>query len=640
MSLQEAPLNIISVEPEEAARLEEYRRKLFYFPPQKKVRVTEVQIVGKAVSKSDQSALLYSRYFGKRNLRDINLERVSYRPSTLEASLTAHQANTLVELITEKSILERFSVLELRSLLGTTTLALLDRENVISVRAAEPEATNERISGFQETLREIVSGYGFRDATRINYVSMVERFDDDSYQGQIAIVHPDPENVETSQGLRMVNLLPRMLANFSLVAVAGPPRMFPIKVTGYEAEYIKLDDLDRARVAIFTSPIGEEKARERALIGRAKLKLEKKVSEKEWLPALKAYLTDLLPKFGIKPEEVPKFLSEEVIKKKGKSPMQYWREVFTHPSVDPVNNYENLEQYGDSVLKAFFTIYLHEEVPDLSKKTATELHQQYMSKFRQPDYADMLDLGNRDHYRINVKSAHEYRKSKEDELEAFTAALFSLSDNLISLGHGQRKILRMLGIIFQDKSKYNWKEIVKKELSQPRTQLKERIDKIYLREGHRVDAYGNSVTVDIFIKGYDAIPLLREFGINLPNNKLISYSAVGVSEGKAVTEAYEEGLRYMDSIGMTEKRLAEINKVLRSVDPAVADLQNEILSAKSALNLEALYFLTSNLNCTTKLIGVAKGEKRDHQTQAQVSSCDGNRSKHEVMKKWLQNVLA
>jgi dsRNA-specific ribonuclease len=642
MSRQELPPNVVSVDPTETERLEETRRKLFYFPSARKVRVREVQIIGTTANKPNQTAVLYARYFGKRNLRDINLEKIPYRVGILEASLTAQQANTLVELITDRSILDLFSVLELRALVGTTTLALLDRDKVISVRAVEPGAIGERQSGYQETLREIVGGYGFRDASRINYVPLVEKFDDPAYIGQIAIVHPDPDNLKTSQGMLISNLVPRLLNTFSLVAVAGPPKMFPIIVPGSEAEYIKLDDLDRARVAIFKSPLGEEKARERAKVSPDKLKLKvgKAVSESEWLPNLKKFLEELLPKFGIKPEEVPKFLSEEPIKKLGKSPMQVWREVFTHESIDSVANYENWEQFGDSVLKAFFTIYLHKQVPGLIKRTATELHQQYMSKFRQPDYADQLGLGERDHYRIRVKNPHEFRKSKEDLLEAFTAAIFELSDLLLSTGQGERKVLRMLDLIFEDKVLYNWQDIVKKELSQPRTQLKQRVDKIYMREDHRVFPLGNTINVEIFIKGHEAIPLLREYGINLPSNRIVTYSMPGTDEGKAITEAYEEGLRYMDSIGMTEKRLTEINKILKSVDPAVADLRDEILNAKSLLNLEAMYFLTSNTTCITRLYGVKKGKKREHFNLAQISTCNGNQSKHDVMEKWLRNVLA
>ena len=640
---QQEPLpNLIATDQSETERLEDLRKKLFYFPPARKIRTKTVQVLTATAEKTTSVATLYSRYFGRRNFTDINLEKISYRVSTLEASLTAHQANTLVELIIERSILSRFRVLELRALLGTTTLALLDRtlpgaEQVISVRAAEPRPFGDRQSGFQDILREIIAGYGFRDSSKINFVSSVERFDETNYQGQVAIIHPDPENLKTTQGLSINNLLPRMLAVFSLVAVAGPPKMFPLEVYDLVPEYIKLDDLDRARVAIFKSQLGEDKAR---ALGRD-IKESLKVNTSDWVTDLKKYLQGILPVFGVLPDDIPKYLSDKPLKGKTLgSPLDYWKSCFTHSSVDPVNNYENLEQYGDSVLKGFFTIYLYKQIPTLNKRTATELHQQYMSKFRQPDYADRLDLGGRKHYRINPKNYNEYRKSKEDLFEAFTAALFQISDSVLSSGQGQRKVLKLLEYIFDDSKKYDWQDIVTRELSQPRTQLKQRIDKIYMREGHRVYEQGNTLLVEIFIKGHDAVPLLREYGIILQTNRITSYPFVGTDETRAVIEAYEEGLRYMDSIGMTEKRLTEIQEILRSVDPSVSDMRDQVLNAKSLLGLEALYFLTPTNVCETRLIGVQKGKGREHVPLAQIGTCNGVTSKREVMERWLKSVGA
>lgn len=640
MELEPLP-NLIDRNPEEAARLEDVRRKLFYFPPARTVKEKTVQIVTTTAAKTNPLVSLYARYYGKRNQRDISFESLYDSTMPLDSSLTAHQANALVDLILDRAILARFRVLELRALVGTTTLALLDHtlpgaDQVISVRAVE---TN---SSYLNRLKEIIEAYGFRDASRINYSDRVESFNDAIYQGQIAIVHPDPDNTATSEGLLITNLVRRMLDVFSLVAVAGPTKMFerPLLVGGFVPEYVKLDDLDRARVAIFKSEIGENKAREREL----PIKATQKTATSDWKTELKAYLTGILPLFGVNKDDIPKYLSEQPTKAKGpnesvKPPMEYWVECFTHESVDPKHNYEDLENYGDAVLKAFFSIYLHKKIPGLNKRTATELHQQYMSKFRQPDYADKLDLANRDHYRINPKNNNEYRKSKEDLFEAFTAALFQISDSVLSTGQGERKILLLLEYIFSDTQKYNWKKIVAEELSQPRTQLKQRIDKIYMREGHRTFEEGNSVLVEIFIKGHDAVPLLRQYGINLPSNKIISYSSPGTDETKAVTDAYEAGLRYMDSIRMTDQRLTEIQHILQSVDPAVADMQSAILNAKSLLNLEALYFLTDNIICMTKLIGVHKGAKREHFPLAQVASCNGNASKRDVMRRWLAAVL-
>lgn len=617
------------------------RSYLLYFPPppvdiskQNTVRVQQLKRV------VDPVARLYAKYFGKRNNKNIEITPYNYNEEALKYSLTAFQATNLATNIVRKVPLEKFTVIELRALVGTMTLALLDRPEIDFVIASEFQ--------YARQLETNIEAYGFeRKFLRLDSISSFEG--NKQFEGQVAVVHLDPDPrgesgfAETSQGIKLTTLLPEMAKVFTMIFVQTD-KLPTMKNFKYETSILNIGEIEGTKgkskqkteavpfVVIF-SDIGLEKARSKGM----KIK-DLRVDRREWtkkqLEDLKAFLLQLLPKFGIK-DRLDRFVDDKA--------MEIWKPIFTDDSIDPTpgKNLESYETFGDGILEGLFTIFLHEKLPEITPKQSTLLFQRYMSKFLQPEYAEMLGI---DRYlRIEVM----YRKKKEDLFEAFTAGIYTISKEVYGRrGAGFEFSYNMLDYIFADKKKYNWTEIIKGELEQPRTIVKERLDALYLRDTLKTRNDGNAIVSSVYIVQKEALELFRTIGITIPPNLLIGEARIpGNNKTLAERTAYENAIKFLDSQGFTRARANAENEKLKSadyliptgdrgIDSSLEELIEEITDRKTELGLIAVYPITNAVTCRVTLYGVRAGNYV-RTILAEVTDCDFDIAKRRAVEAWL-----
>lgn len=127
----------------------------------------------------------------------------------------------------------------------------------------------------------------------------------------------------------------------------------------------------------------------------------------------------------------------------------YWVKAFTHRSVDPQNNYEKLEFYGDKVLNAAFAQYLRRRIGDeLDQEKGTLLLNQYMSKKKQAELA--RNLGLPELVRFDPEVPEVNIDIQEDVFESFAGALNNLIDDRVSPGLGYIFVFNMLPELYND----------------------------------------------------------------------------------------------------------------------------------------------------------------------------------------------
>jgi len=129
--------------------------------------------------------------------------------------------------------------------------------------------------------------------------------------------------------------------------------------------------------------------------------------------------------------------------------LKYWVPAFTHKTVDPTDNYEKLEFYGDKVLGYVFTQYLRRRFgKELDEAKATLLLNKYMST----EYLAFLarQLGLPELMRYNPETPEVATSVQEDAFEAFAGALNNLSEDKIKPGLGPILIFNMLTTLFKD----------------------------------------------------------------------------------------------------------------------------------------------------------------------------------------------
>ena len=160
--------------------------------------------------------------------------------------------------------------------------------------------------------------------------------------------------------------------------------------------------------------------------------------ENQWLQKLQSFLNGILT---------------PVIKDKAKryryldrSAMKVWATAFTHETVSPSDNYEDLEYAGDAVLKWAFPKYLKRRFPYLHKGEFTELNVAYMSKIMQAQLARDMGLGEH----IRVKGIDRAILNLEtDVFESFFGALEEISDSILN-GSGAAQCYNMILHLFQN----------------------------------------------------------------------------------------------------------------------------------------------------------------------------------------------
>lgn len=126
--------------------------------------------------------------------------------------------------------------------------------------------------------------------------------------------------------------------------------------------------------------------------------------------------------------------------------MVIWARAFTHETVSPSDNYEDLEYLGDAILKAVFPKYLMQRLPYMHKGEFTELNVAYMSKIKQAELARQMGLSQH----IRVKGIeHAILNLETDVFESFFGALDTIAD-MVTPGSGFAYCYNMIVNIFQD----------------------------------------------------------------------------------------------------------------------------------------------------------------------------------------------
>jgi dsRNA-specific ribonuclease len=599
------------------------RAYLLYFPPppikipkQGTVRVQQLKRV------VDPVARLYAKYFGKRNNKNIEITPYNYNEEALKYSLTAFQATNLATNIARRVPLEKFTVIELRPLVGTTSLALLDRPEIEFLIASEFQYARE--------FNTNIDAYGFeKKCIRLDTIKSFEG--NRQFEGQVAVVHLDPGSDNLSQGMRLIDLLPELAKVFTMIFVQID-KLPPMKNFKYDVTTINIGEVESEKkgrgkgetvpFTVIFSETGLSKAKAKGMKIRD-LRVDRKEWTKKQLDDLKVFLLKLLPKFGIK-QKVEDFVNDKA--------METWKAIFTEKSIDPTpgKNYEALETFGDGILEGLFTIYLHEQLPEITPEQSTLLFQRYMSKFLQPEYAEFLGIDK--YLRIEVM----YRKAKEDLFEAFVAGIYIISKDVYGRrGAGFEFSYNMLDYIFANKEKYNWKEISKGELKQSKTIIKERLDALYLRDKAVSRHVGNTIVSSIYISQKEALDLFRQIGITIPADLVIGTATIaGNNKALAENTAYENAIKFLDSQGFTRARADEENKKLKGVDPSVEKFGNEITDRKTELGLIAVYFIINPTTCRIVLYGVKAGTYT-RIILADATDCDFDNGKRRAISAWL-----
>lgn len=157
----------------------------------------------------------------------------------------------------------------------------------------------------------------------------------------------------------------------------------------------------------------------------------------QWLQSLQSFLDTLLTRIIHNKETRYKFLSPEA--------MTIWARAFTHETVSPTDNYEDLEYAGDTILKWAFPKYMKRRFPFLDKGELTELHATYMSKMKQAELSRELQLPQY----IRVRGMDRAILNLEtDAFESFFGALEAVADSIID-GTGTAYCYNMVLNIFR-----------------------------------------------------------------------------------------------------------------------------------------------------------------------------------------------
>lgn len=140
-----------------------------------------------------------------------------------------------------------------------------------------------------------------------------------------------------------------------------------------------------------------------------------RLSDKTWEKDLKQFLDSFLPHF----------IQEDVKKYTSKDAMKYWKIAFTHESVDPKNNYEDLELLGDRFLEAAFTKYLYKSIDGITKSQVNNVKSFYVQKRFLKNVAMKFGL---DKF---IRTTNLTIHAQEDSFESFMGGLVEVSDSIV-----------------------------------------------------------------------------------------------------------------------------------------------------------------------------------------------------------------
>lgn len=295
--------------------------------------------------------------------------------------------------------------------------------------------------------------------------------------------------------------------------------------------------------------------------------------ETKWLQSLQSFLNGLLQPIIKNQSERNRYLDANA--------MKIWATAFTHETVSPSDNYEDLEFLGDAMLKAVFPKYLMKRFPHLHKGEYTELNVAYMSKIKQAELAQSMGLNN--HIRV-AGIERSILNLDTDVFESFFGALDTISDAIVP-GIGFSNCYNMILNIFQN---------IDIDESKGRGSAKTQVIQMFVRFDlpkpiEYVDD-GKEITVII---NPNAIKFLKSQGMNI-TDKVIGYNTATQQED-ARCEAYGQAISSLVKYGiLTVNEAVKRGRDKYNVDFSVA------------LKSENVNFLReNNVNLKNSVIGHA-----------------------------------
>lgn len=228
--------------------------------------------------------------------------------------------------------------------------------------------------------------------------------------------------------------------------------------------------------------------------------------------------------------------------------LNYWIKAFTHESVDPVNNYQSLEFFGDVIMNYSFAEYIRklalQRDYQLSQSKASIVLNYYMSK---PQQAKMArDLGLVEYVRFDTEHPDINISVQEDVLEAFFGALNILCNDKIEDGLGPIYCFNLIANLY-NQIDIDFEKIQKDAVSQ----LKELYEKM---------GWGNKP--NYVISPSDQPQRGRVKVVVTTNQGDALGIGYGSSKKTATPEAAEQALKTLESMGVTAES-ADREKVER-----------------------------------------------------------------------------
>jgi len=315
------------------------------------------------------------------------------------------------------------------------------------------------------------------------------------------------------------------------------------------------------------------------------------IEQIKWLQGLQSFLNDTLRPI-IKDQSTRNLYLNM-------NAMVIWARAFTHETYSPTDNYEDLEYFGDAILKAVFAKYLMKRFPTFHKSEYTELNVAYMSKIMQAQLSRKLGFGPY----IRIKGLDRAILNLEtDVFESFFGALDAVSD-MITPGLGFANCYNMIIHIFSD---------VDMDEKKARGAVKTRVIQIFSRFGLPKPEEISDETLRFTAKfavvlPQESINFLRTYSVNI-ENPTIGY-AEAPTKAEAEYEAYTRADELLSSYGVTTEWAEEAKQQRDFSDPLVAQYVPAASSRLQREGFASMYLFIPRKTSTPKgavvqLVGV------------------------------------
>lgn len=352
--------------------------------------------------------------------------------------------------------------------------------------------------------------------------------------------------------------------------------------------------------------------------------------QQQWLQQFQLFmynvLAPLVPETPENPQRRINYVGQEAI--------ILWLQAFTHETVDPEFNYEELELLGDRVLKTSFCDYLTQRFPGIKKGTLSLHEDTYMSKLYQRELSVKLGF----QPWIRVRDTDISTNILEDVFESFVGALFRVSDMVEKRGMGYLNCFNLMVHLFNDVPIDPTRAIGKSK-----TQIKQMFEKMGwgtpIEREDRDTSSGGVSTVSI-LPTPQAIQYMRCSGTGINLRSPLGVGTANTKTGATAT-AYDRALEELFRVGVTHEWVQQEKDQRELSNPLI---QNYVGPAQRRLQQEGyvrMRFCTprtavSAQNATVQLLGVNREGRESILASTVVPVKEMNEGKRQVLEKYIQ----